>query len=30
MSTVNEVQKLRALCEEYELEGREILAKYTD
>ena len=30
MSAVNEVKKLRALCEEYELEGREILAKYTD
>ena len=30
MSTVNEVQKLRALCEEYGLEDREILAKYTD
>ena len=30
MSNVNEVQRLRAICEDLGLEGREILAKYTD
>lgn len=30
MSSVEEIKRLRAVCEEHELEGREILAKYTD
>ena len=30
MATLNEIKRLRAICEECELEGREILAKYTD
>lgn len=30
MATVDEVKRLKELCEEYGLEGREILSKYTD
>ena len=30
MATVDEVKRLKELCEEYGLEGRDILAKYTD
>ena len=30
MATPNEIKRLRAICEEYELEDREILDKYTD
>ena len=30
MATLSEIKRLRAICEECELEGREILAKYTD
>ena len=30
MATLNEIKRLRAICEECELEGREILANYTD
>lgn len=30
MADIDEVKRLKALCEEYELEGREILSKYTD
>ena len=30
MATVDEVKRLKELCDEYGLEGREILSKYTD
>ena len=30
MATLTDVKRLRALCEEYELEGREILEKFTN
>ena len=30
MATVDEVKRLKELCEEYGLEGREILSRYTD
>ena len=30
MADINEIKRLRALCGEYGLEGREILSKYTD
>ena len=30
MADLNEIRRLRAVCEEYGLEGREILDKYTD
>ena len=30
MADIDEVKRLKALCEKYELEGREILSKYTD
>ena len=30
MADLNEIRRLRAVCEECELEGREILDKYTD
>lgn len=30
MADIDEVKRLKTLCEEYELEGREILSKYTD
>jgi len=30
MATVNEAKELLALCEEHDLEGREVLKKYTD
>ena len=30
MAGVDEVKRLKALCDEYDLEGREILSKYTD
>ena len=30
MATLNEIKRLRAACEDCGLEGREILAKYTD
>ena len=30
MADIDEVKRLKSLCEKYELEGREILSKYTD
>ena len=30
MADIDEVKRLKALCDEYGLEGREILSKYTD
>ena len=30
MASLKEVKRLSELCEKYELEGREILAKHTD
>ena len=30
MAGVDEVKRLKALCDEYDLEGREILSQYTD
>ena len=30
MAGIDEIKRLKGLCEEYNLEGREILDKYTD
>ena len=30
MADIDEINRLKRLCEEYGLEGREILAKHTD